>query len=134
MKTAGQIAIERLETALATYRERNAHYKDSFSRWGPVFRALFPNGIRIETEDDWNRIVCLGHIIDKLVRYTTFFNQPHEDSIHDLGVYAFIMQGLDAEMRQRDGVRLVSGEGRALTREELAERSAAIEKKRAGGE
>lgn len=97
-RTAGQHVITRLEKALATYRERNAVYQDSFKRWGPVFEALFPKGVHVATADEWNRITTLGHIIDKLVRYTTDFSRPHEDSIHDLGVYAFILQGIDAEI------------------------------------
>jgi len=101
-KTAGQHAIERLEKATATYRERNAQYNDSFSRWGPIFEALFPYGVDVRTPDDWNRLTTLGHIVDKLTRYTTDFHHPHEDSIHDLGVYAFILQGIDAEVRHRD--------------------------------
>ncbi len=121
-KTAGKYAIELLEAALVTYKERNAKYKDSFSRWGPVFRALFPNGIEIHSEDDWNRITCLGHVIDKLVRYTTDFERPHADSLLDLGNYAFILGGLDAEILNRD-----EPAGRVLTDDEMRGRSADIE-------
>lgn len=118
-RTAGEHAIERLEKALATYRERNAQYKDSFSRWGPVFAALFPDGITVRTPDDWNRLTTLGHIVDKLVRYTTDFTNPHEDSIHDLGVYAFILQGIDAEIATR------GHHGRVLSHNEMVERAEA---------
>ena len=100
---AGAHAIRQLERAVATFRERNAIYQDSFSRWGRVFQALFPDGVEIETADDWNRITALGHIVDKLVRYTSFFERPHADSILDLGAYAFILAGLDAEIDQRIG-------------------------------
>lgn len=96
MPTAGEHAIRIMEESLALYKERNAYYGDSFSRWGPVFTALFPDGVRVRTDDDWNRLTCLGHVIDKLVRYTTDFHRPHQDSIRDLGVYAHILEGLDA--------------------------------------
>lgn len=117
MKTAGKHAIELLQTALETYKERNARYKDSFSRWGPVFQALFPDGIQIQTADDWNRITCLGHIIDKLVRYTTDFQNPHADSVLDLANYAVILGGLDAAIANGDR------EGRVLNDGEMLERS-----------
>lgn len=125
-RTAGQHAIARLGQALATYRERNARYQDSFSRWGPVFAALFPDGVTIRTADDWNRVTTLGHVVDKLVRYTTHFGAPHEDSIHDLGVYAFILEGIDAEIATRER------HGRVLSHEEMVGR--AEEKARQAGE
>lgn len=102
MKTAGEHTVESLEKALATYRERNAVYKDSFKRWGGVLRALFPDGVRLKTEDDYNRFTCLGHVVDKLVRYTTDFSKPHHDSTLDLGNYAFILRGLDLEMDESE--------------------------------
>jgi hypothetical protein len=121
-KTAGEHSIANLEDAIEIFKTRNARYKDSFSRWGPVFQALFPDGIEIHSADDWNRITCLGHLIDKLIRYTTFFDEPHADSILDLGNYAFILRGLDAEIEHRDEPR-----GRVLTDEEMRERSRKME-------
>ena len=49
-RTAGEHAIELLQTALDTYKERNARYKNSFSRWGPVFQALFIISMKIINE------------------------------------------------------------------------------------
>jgi hypothetical protein len=101
-RTAGQHAVSLIEQQLSTFRDRNELYQDSFSRWGAVFTALFPDGVTAQSADGFNRITCLGHIIDKLVRYTTSFNEPHEDSILDLANYAAILGGLDAEIRHRD--------------------------------
>jgi hypothetical protein len=82
-----------LEMGAATYRERNKTYGDSYKQFGHVMQALFPDGMHITTEEDWNRAGILVMIIGKITRMSpSLFRQPHIDSIHDIMVYAAMLE------------------------------------------
>ena len=89
-------AIENLEKALETYRERNKLYGDNYKHFGEVMCALFPKGLRLYTTHDWNRFGVLIQIISKLTRYTQIPLVGHQDSIHDMIVYSAMLEELDA--------------------------------------
>lgn len=89
-------APELLERGAATYRERNKTYGNSYKRHGEVMRALFPNGVKLETVADHNRFGVLTMIVSKLCRYTAA-PRGHLDSIHDTVVYAAMLEELDIE-------------------------------------
>jgi len=91
----------RLKKAAETYEERNKVYGDTYKRHGKVTAALFPNGVILKTTEDHNRFGVLTLVIGKLTRYCTNFEKGgHADSIHDLGVYAFMLEELDAEQKK----------------------------------
>ena len=82
----------------ATYRERNALYKDNYKRFGDLMMALFPEGLTVKTRDEWNRICIFMMISSKLTRYAANFEKGgHEDSIHDAGVYSAMLEELGLE-------------------------------------
>ena len=58
-------------------------------------KALFPNGIELKTVEDYNRFGVINMIVAKLTRYSQNWPKTHQDSLHDLGVYAFILESLD---------------------------------------
>lgn len=89
-------AADKMERALKTYQERNATYGNSYHKFGAVMMALFPNGLCIRTFEDFNRYGVLFMKISKLIRYTTDPHRGHLDSVHDDGVYSFILEELDA--------------------------------------
>ena len=84
---------EILETAAATYRERNAIYGDNYKNTGAVMRALFPDGVKLVTADDFNRWCLFELVIVKLTRFTNS-GLTHIDSIHDAAVYAAMLESL----------------------------------------
>lgn len=89
MKTAADILAEMADT----YRERNKVYGDNYKSVGAVMMALFPNGVKLETTDQFN----VWHLFELLVvKMTRFANSQltHEDSIHDLAVYAAMVESL----------------------------------------
>ena len=93
---ARKTAIDFLEKALKTYKERNKTYGDNYFKFGRVIKELFPDGITLTTEADFNRFGCLVQIVSKISRYANSFKEGgHKDSAHDLGVYAFIQEELD---------------------------------------
>ena len=91
-----QRADERLVAAAETYRKRNVLYGNAYHNHGEVMRALFPDGISLITAHDQARYGVLTMVVGKLVRYCANFSAGgHSDSIHDLGVYAFMLEELD---------------------------------------
>ena len=91
-------AGERLNSASMTYVQRNKQYGNSYKMHGKVIEALFPKGIRLDSVEDHNRYAIINTIVGKLNRYCNNFKTGgHQDSIHDIGVYSFMLEELDAE-------------------------------------
>lgn len=87
-----------MEQAIQTYRDRLAIYgNNAKDRHGEVMASFFPNGYTLGTADDFARFSIFNMIIAKLVRYTNDFDTPHQDSIHDVGVYAFVLEEMGQE-------------------------------------
>ena len=95
MKTAADILAEMADT----YRERNKVYGDNYKRVGAVMAAMFPNGVDLFTEEDYN----VWHLFELMVvKLTRFANSglTHEDSIHDAAVYAAMVESLIRKEKQ----------------------------------
>ena len=87
---------QNLEQALKTFKERNKVYGKNYYKFGKVMKELFPDGVVLKTEGDHNRFGVFVQIVSKMTRYSNNFKDGgHKDSIHDTGVYAFIMEELD---------------------------------------
>lgn len=96
MKNAADILAEMAET----YRERNKVYGDNYKRVGAVMQAMFPDGVDLKTEEDFN----VWHLFELMVvKMTRFANSDlsHEDSIHDLAVYAAMVESLIRKDKQQ---------------------------------
>jgi len=90
-KTAADILADMAET----YRERNKVYGDNYKRVGDVMAALFPDGVRLDAPHEFN----VWHLFELMVvKLTRFANSglKHQDSIHDLAVYAAMVESLIA--------------------------------------
>ena len=84
-----------LEDGAATFRERNAIYGDTYLEFGRMCAAIFPEGIRVEPGDvaGFNRLGVLVQAIGKIARYGANFSKGgHQDSAHDLMVYAAMLE------------------------------------------
>lgn len=90
-------AMNNMARARDTYKVRNAKYGNNYKRFGQIMMALYPHGLTIDSFEQWNRLGILHMIIAKLSRYVTDPKVGHLDSIHDIGVYAFMLEELDAE-------------------------------------
>lgn len=53
-----------------------------------LLKVLFPDGV---PEGSEHKFVLLNYIIGKLVRYSLLLPHGHQDSIHDIAVYAMIL-------------------------------------------
>jgi len=82
------------------YKERNALYKDNYKTFGHVVQAVMPEGITLETSDDFNRFALLVQIVGKITRYANMFTEGgHEDSLDDISVYAQMLKELDHDIK-----------------------------------
>lgn len=95
-------AADYLDEGAKTYRERNAVYGDNFKKVGAVMAALFPEGVFIQSADDWNRLHIFLLGIVKQTRYVTNWDKGgHADSVHDNTVYSAMLEAIDQEIRER---------------------------------
>lgn len=86
----------RLEKAAQLFRDRNTTYKDSYKNVGLLLKALFPDGITLDSEEDFNRFAVVVMIAGKLDRYFSNYEEGgHQDSLADLSVYAAMLAELD---------------------------------------
>lgn len=92
-----------LMAAAETYAERNKVYGDTYKIHGTVMQSLFPDGVKLECDDDHNRFGVLTMMVGKLTRYAQNFEKGgHADSLHDLSVYSAMLNELDAEFNERE--------------------------------
>lgn len=89
---------ELLRAAADTYEQRNRLYGDNYKRFGEIMLALLPNGIHLDTKEDWSRFGVFFHAVGKITRYAANINTGgHSDSAHDLSVYAAMLEELTQE-------------------------------------
>jgi hypothetical protein len=79
-----------------TYRERNAVYGDNWRRVGDVMMSLYPEGMHLQDADAFNRWHLFELIVVKLTRFANS-KLTHVDSIHDIAVYAAMLEAAITE-------------------------------------
>jgi hypothetical protein len=86
-----------LMRALDTHEARIKTYGNGgHIQYGAVMTVLFPKGLRLRTADEFARFHVFNMIVGKLCRYgRNYATGGHADSIHDLGVYSFILEDYD---------------------------------------
>jgi hypothetical protein len=85
---------EILRAAANTFEERNKTYGQNYKQVGPAMVALFPNGVTLRTADEFTRWHMFELIVVKMTRFANS-GLAHEDSIHDAGVYAAMVQSFN---------------------------------------
>lgn len=95
--TAPSGVPEILEQMAATFRERNGIYRDNYKRIPSVVGALFPSGVSGELvmRPEWHLFEL---ILVKLARFANA-ELSHVDSIHDVAVYAAMIQSILEERK-----------------------------------
>ena len=88
---------ERLHAAADLFKQRNAAYGDNYRTIGPVLAAMYPNGLTIKTEGEWQRLFTIVMSVMKTTRYAQNISKGgHADSLEDLSVYAQMGNYTDA--------------------------------------
>lgn len=96
-----------LRKAADIYEERNALYGANYKHFGEAMVGIFPQGVTLNTVDDFNRFGIFVQVISKATRYGQMFNRGgHPDSLDDLSVYSQMLQELDHEISERDAQAL----------------------------
>lgn len=80
-----------LTDASSTYAQRNAAYGDSYKEHGKIMAALFPNGITLNSVEDFNRFGVFNMMVSKVFRCSANFKAGHVDSMLDLSVYSAML-------------------------------------------
>lgn len=82
-----------LKSMASTFEERNKLYGAAYKRHGDVMAGLFPEGVTLRTEEEFNRYGVLVMIVSKLNRYASNLTRGgHKDSAHDMAVYAAMLE------------------------------------------
>ena len=82
-----------LEQMAATFRQKNGAYGANYLMVGPIMTILFPNGVTLKTPEDFTKWHLVELIVIKLTRFACT-NLDHHDSVHDMGVYAAMIESL----------------------------------------
>ena len=91
---------ERLRNAANLYEERNKLYKDNYKHFGRIMAALFPEGLTVQSPDDWNRVGLFVQVVGKITRYPAQWKEGgHPDSLDDVSVYSQMLAEVDDEIR-----------------------------------
>ena len=93
--------LDCMKAAQRTFEERRAVYGENYLRFGRVMQAMFPDGLTVGTEEDWNRLGLFVQQVSKLTRYSNDFRNGHVDSVHDCGVYSFMLESLDRQAEDK---------------------------------
>ena len=88
-------ASDILNQAADTFRERNAMYRENWKDVGATLAALFPGGIMLKTPQDHTRFHFVMLMVVKISRYANMWDNPHQDSMRDLAVYAAMLESFD---------------------------------------
>lgn len=93
-------ANDYLREAAEIYEARNKVYGDNYKLVGKVMEGLFPDGVQLNSVDDYNRFHLLELAVVKLTRYCNNWDKGgHEDSLKDLSVYAMMILEVDNDIQ-----------------------------------
>ncbi len=71
-------------------REKEAEYGAAYKRHGNIMAALFPNGITLQTAEDFNFFAIYDLLVVKMNRMASSLvdGEVHMDSLGDISVYS----------------------------------------------
>lgn len=89
-------AADILANAADTFRLRNAVYKNNYENVAAVMQGLFPDGVHLTKPEHFKCFHLLELMVVKLTRFCNS-GMTHPDSIHDIAVYAAMIEALNHE-------------------------------------
>ena len=91
-------ADEILNSTAHLFRKKREEYGDNYLVIGKLMEALFPDGLEIKTNEEWNRLHLLLLSVVKFSRYAFNYKKGgHRDSLLDLIVYVAMLDEMDDE-------------------------------------
>lgn len=92
----GRLVTNHLREMADLFEKRNAVYKDNYRMVGRIMAVLFPEGLTLKTEDDFNKFHLYMLAIVKQSRYAINYVKGHTDSLDDEIVYLSMVNALDS--------------------------------------
>lgn len=112
--TEKSFVTSQLENAASIFQQRYELYGDNYKRFGPIMAAMFPDGLTLNTADDFGRFGLFVQVMSKTTRYGNMFTSGgHVDSLDDISVYAQMLQEVDHEAAERNAKVPAATEGNA---------------------
>ena len=103
---------EYLSSAAEMYRYKSTMYGNNYLQFGGIMKSMFPNGLTVKTEDEWNRLHLFIMNMIKTTRYAQNFNNGgHEDSVIDGIVYLAMLHQVDDLAKQAEEAQIFGGDG-----------------------
>lgn len=94
-----------LNAGAKTYEERNKVYGNSFDMVAALMVVLFPDGVVLHTAEEFRIWHNFELVVVKLARFANS-GLVHQDSIHDLMVYAAIVESfINSETKPIGGIK-----------------------------
>ena len=93
---------EVMQEAAKTFEIRQSVYGDNYKLAALALESFFPDGVPLKTANDHERFHIFMLIVVKLSRYANGWKKPHQDSIHDAGIYSFMLEAIDK--KQQDNI------------------------------
>jgi hypothetical protein len=87
---------DRLIELSELYKERATWYGKDYKHLGESLVAMFPDGLKLSTAEEFNRFALFIHVHGKVMRYAqNMLRGGHADSLDDISVYAQLMRECD---------------------------------------
>jgi hypothetical protein len=88
---------DELIRAAKTFEDKSEEYGfEAYKRHGDIMKALFPNGLGVNSIKDFNRFSTINAMVGKMNRIASNFHTGgHADSCHDLAIFAVMLMDLD---------------------------------------
>jgi len=92
-----------LRKAAELYEKRNKVYGDNYLLVGEVMKGFFPNGLMLNTIEDFNRFHIFMLTVVKQTRYVIGWGKGgHPDSIADATVYCAMLDQIDQDIKAKE--------------------------------
>jgi hypothetical protein len=105
-----ELAAEYQE-AMELCMKKNKDYGNAKEVAGKIMKMMFPNGIKLETDHQFNEFNMFVMIMSKFIRFANLSQskgvpnfESIEDTLKDLGNYAFILKNMIHNNREEEKV------------------------------
>lgn len=109
------------QEAMELCQRKNKDYGNAKDVMGKVYKILFPNGVKLETANQFGEFAVFQMIMTKVLRFANLSQskgmpnfESVDDTLKDLGNYAFILKNMIAnnqedELQQTEGLLCTCG-------------------------
>jgi len=102
---------EKMIKGAELYKKKNNDYGDSWKKTGKILAVLFPEGLKLDTEEKFTEFSIIIRKIDKLSRITNLLFTEKEikiksesviETCEDDGIYSFMLADFIEEINKME--------------------------------